>query len=258
MTAVISRKADRGAVPVWLAGALALLLLVGSGVAYRAAASKLQQALNDPVELPRPLSEIPIGIEGWAGTDMELPQSIKNYMESNFADDYVRRQYVKQTATGSIWTSVYVVYCSSRPGGLLGHRPRVCFPANGWNHDETVSSEIVSRSGRRIECLVHQFHKPAPVYGQIFVLSFYVLNGQITLSEDEFSGIFGRRPNISGNPARYVAQVQVSSVLEHSARAAAGDMADVILAYLPDRNGHVGAATSADGLVAETRADRAW
>jgi hypothetical protein len=115
----------------------------------------------------------------------------------------------------------------------------VCFPAHGWIHDDTVSSEFVTRAGRTIGCLIHRFHKPAPAYRRVVVLSFYILNGQITLRERDFSGLFGRRPNISGNPARYVAQVQISSVLEHSARALARDLADAILAILPDQHGGV-------------------
>ncbi len=65
------------------------------------------------------------------------------------------------------------------------------------------------------------------------MLNFYVLNGQITLNERDFSGFWGRRPNLSGDPARYVAQVQISSTLEHSARSAAAEMADTLLAFLP-------------------------
>jgi len=70
-------------------------------------------------------------------------------------------------------------------------------------------------------------------------LNFYILNGQITTDESDFSGPFGRRPNIAGDPARYVAQVQISSVLENSIRTAAKDMTDLILNFLPDRNGRV-------------------
>ena len=66
------------------------------------------------------------------------------------------------------------------------------------------------------------------------VLSFYILNGQITVSENDFSSLVGRLPNVSGDPARYVAQVQVSSTYEHSIRTAAAQMADIILAFLPD------------------------
>ncbi|MGI6125249.1 MAG: hypothetical protein ACOYIG_13935, partial [Acetivibrionales bacterium] len=51
-----------------------------------------------------------------------------------------------------------------------------------------------------------------------------------------------RLPNISGNIARYVTQVQISSVLEKSVRDAAADFVDVVLKYLPDANDVVAAA----------------
>jgi hypothetical protein len=76
------------------------------------------------------------------------------------------------------------------------------------------------------------------------VLNFYILNGQITNDENYFSGPFGRRPNIAGDPTRYVVQVQISSVLENSIRTVAKDMTDLILDYLPDENGKVRAADS--------------
>jgi len=71
------------------------------------------------------------------------------------------------------------------------------------------------------------------------VLNYYILNGQITTDEKKFSGLFGRRPNIEGDPARYIAQVQISSVLEDSVRTAAKDMTDSILDFFPDENGDV-------------------
>jgi len=230
-------KGRTGAVHIWLVEILAVLLLIAAGVAYRAAASGLKDVLGKPVELPIPLDQIPMDIEGWVGEDLTIPTTTREYMQKNFADDYVSRRYMN--AKKRIWADAYVVYCASKPAGILGHQPRVCFPAHGWIHDDTTRSELDLRSGRRIECLIHRFHKPAPAYREVFVLSFWVLNGQITLSEDEFSGFFGRRPNVSGDPARYVAQVQISSTLEHSARSAAGDLIDTILAFLPDRNGEV-------------------
>jgi len=71
------------------------------------------------------------------------------------------------------------------------------------------------------------------------VLNFYILNGQITADENDFSGPFGRRPNLARDPARYVAQVQIGSVLENSVRTAAKDITDRILDFLPDNNGQV-------------------
>jgi len=161
-------------------------------------------------------------------------------MEKNFADDFISRRYVNSRTNA--WADVYIVYCSSRPGGILGHRPRVCYLGHGWVHDSTEPSQFISRAGRQIACLIHRFHKPAPTYDQTVVLNFYVLNGQITTDESDFSSPFGRRPNIAGDPARYVAQVQISSVLENSIRAAAKEMTGLILDYLPDKNGRVRAA----------------
>ncbi|MFH1717496.1 MAG: hypothetical protein ABIF19_09120, partial [Planctomycetota bacterium] len=63
--------------------------------------------------------------------------------------------------------------------------------------------------------------------------------GRITSDERVFSGVGWRTPNIEGDPARYVAQVQVSSRLENSVRAAAKEMAELILDFFPDSSGRV-------------------
>jgi hypothetical protein len=233
-----------GMVTVWMAVVLAVLLLIGAGLAYRAGADELETIRGEPVHLPLPLDEIPSRIGAWVGADLELDERVREYMKTNFADDFMRRQYV-HADTGEA-AGVYVVYCSSNPGGLLGHRPGVCFPANGWIQDQTTESEIVVSSGRPTRVLIHRFHKPSPGYQQVVVLSFYVLNGQITLNEKEFSGILGRRPNVAGDPARYVAQVQISAPLENTARQAARAIVDVILSFLPDDEGEVEVVHSTD------------
>jgi hypothetical protein len=236
--------ARRGGTPVWLAGALAVLLLVVAGITYRIMASGLEVILRTPMELPVPLSAVPMQAHGWVGQELPIRTVTREYMQNNFADDYISRRYVN--AAQGLWADVYVVYCSSHPSGILGHKPQVCYPGNGWIRDQTVSSEITSRAGRRIKCLIHQFHKPAPAYQQVNVLNFYVLNGQVTLRESDFSGFWDRLPNVSGNPARYVAQVQISSVMEQAARVAASDFADIILAFLPDEQGQVRATNFTD------------
>jgi hypothetical protein len=243
-TAGRTRVTRGGGTPVWVAGALAVLLLVVAGVVYRVMASGFQQIVRTPMKLPVPLSAIPLQEKGWTGADIPIETVTREYMQSNFADDYISRRYVN--AAQRLLADVYVVYCSSHPSGIIGHKPQVCYPGNGWSWDETVPSQIVSRSGRRIECLIHQFHKQAPTYQQVYVLNFYVLNGQITLRERDFSGFFDRLPNIAGNPARYVAQVQISSLSEQAARVAASDLVDTILAFLPDEQGQVRAAGRAE------------
>ena len=226
-----------GKTPLWFVWILAVVLLLSTGITYRVLASHLTIVLDTPITLPVPLSSFPPEVRNWVGKDLSIPNTTKEYMEKNFADDFVSRRYINSVTRA--WADVYVVYCSSRPGGILGHRPRVCYPGHGWIHDSTEPSQYISRAGRQVPCLIHRFHKPAPSNIQIAVLNFYILNGQITTVENGFSGLLGRRPNIAGDPARYVAQVQISSVLENSIRTMAKDVTDLILDYLPDQNGRI-------------------
>ena len=229
-------------VRVWFIWIVAILLLISTGLTYRLLASHLELLFDTPISPPVPLNTFPIRLGDWVGTELAIPNTTKEYMEKNFADDFLSRRYVNP-ATGA-WADVYVVFCSSRPGGIIGHQPRVCYPANGWVYDSTERTQFISRSGRQIPCLLHRFHKPAPAYEQTVILNFYVLNSQITTNENDFSGFWGRRPNISGDPARYVAQVQISSVLENSIREAAKDMIEQILDFFPYENGKVRATDS--------------
>jgi hypothetical protein len=218
-------------------GVLAIIVLFASGGIYRHVAPQWKGTGLDPIRLPVPLERFPRTIEGWKGQDLPIATTTQQYMRQHFADDYLSRRYANLNIQS--WADVYVVYCSSRPVGILGHKPSVCYPAHGWIPDETVPSEIVTRRGRKVPCLIHRLHKPAPNYAEVVVLSFYVVNGRLATDQKAFSGLMGRNPNISGDPAKYVAQVQISSVLENPIRLAAKDMIDPILDILPDSNGIV-------------------
>jgi hypothetical protein len=210
---------------------------VFDGITYRVIASHLELIIDNPIMLPIPLSKLPLQVGDWVGKELSIPNITKEYMERHFADDFLSRRYINSVTQA--WADIYVVYCSSKPAGIIGHQPRICYPAHGWIHNETEPSQFPSRSGKQISCLIHRFHKPAPAYEQVIVLNFYIVNGQITTSENEFSTLLGRRPNIGGDPARYVAQVQISSVLENSTLSSARDIAALILDFFPDENGKV-------------------
>ena len=232
-----SMRTAPGKTPLWFVWVLAVLLLISTGITYRVLASGLKRIADTPIVLPVSLSSFPAQIGSWTGRDLPIPSTVKEYMEDNFADDFLSLRYIN-SATDA-WADVYVVYCSSRPSGILGHRPRVCYPAHGWIQDSTKPSQFVSRTGRQIPCLIHRFYKPSPAHDQIVVLNFYILNGRLTADENDFSSPLGRRPNIAGDPARYVAQVQISSVLENFVLTMAKDVTDLVLDYLPDPNGKV-------------------
>ena len=219
---------------------LSIILVVLSGVTYRVLASRMKTVVEAPIKLPVPLSAFPLQVYSWVGKDVPIPLTTQRVAGN---DDFLNRLYINES--GKQWANVYVAY-SARPRTMLGHRPQVCYVGGGWVHDSTEQSQIFSKTGMAVPCLIHRFHKPAPENAEIVVLNFYILNGQLTCDESGFSGVAWRTPNIAGKAARYIAQVQISSVLENSVCSAAKDFADSILDYFPDENGKVRAAKYLD------------
>ena len=205
---------------------LACALLIVSGVAYRVVAKQLDR-LDDSFELSVPLKNIPLQIAGWQGADVPLSETVKKIAGN---DDYVNRIYRNDSA--GRWANVYIAY-TANPRTMLGHKPTVCYPANGWEHITTDEIVIKCEAGTQVPALIHRFQMPQSA-SEVVVLNFYVLNGQATNDEKAFNALRYRTPNISGDIARYVAQVQISSVFENSARAAAKEMAELFLDYLPE------------------------
>jgi hypothetical protein len=220
---------------VWV---LACLLVVCGGVAYRVAASHMKSWIETPVKLPVALGNFPMRVGQWSGKDVPIPPNIQRIAGN---DDFLNRLYIN--GSGNQWVNVYVAYCG-RPRNMVGHQPQACYVGGGWIHDYTQPSKVLSNSGVEIPCLMHGFHRPSPETGEIVVMNFYILNGRLTNDEGGFSGVSWRTPNIAGDPARYVTQVQISSVLESSIRTAAADMTGVILDFFPDANGNVRAAAN--------------
>ena len=227
----------------WRNWFLAVIVIVVTGSVYRVIASRLEIITETPITLPVPLSKFPFEIGQWNGKDVPITESVLRVAGN---DDFVNRLYVNESQNQ--WANVYVAY-TARPRTMLGHRPQVCYVGGGWIHDSTEASEVISSAGRSIQCLIHRFHKPAPANREIVVLNFYILNGQLTADESGFSGLGLRTPNIAGTAARYVAQIQISSVLENSVRSLAKDVTDLILDFFPDKEGFVRATENAGSTV---------
>lgn len=219
--------------PIWILAAATLVL---SGTVYRTFAASLKSITNKSTGLIVPLRNFPFEINGWSGQDVAIPESIQQVAQN---DDFLNRTYINSLSNQ--WVNVYIAY-SGNPRTMLGHQPQACYVAGGWIHDDVRFSSFVSVEGTLIPCLLHRFRKPMPSHDEIVVLNFYILNGRLIANEDGFSGFGWRAPNIAGNPARYVAQVQISAPLENSVCAAAVDIADRVIDFFPDSNGNVKAA----------------
>ena len=188
---VACRSAD-GRVSVTLVWILTMALLVSSGIAYRAVAA----GLKNPIALPVSLSQFPRALYGWTGDDSPIQASTVEYMRTHFADDYFSRRYVNSSTSQG--ADLYVVYCSSKPGGIIGHNPTYCYPGNGWKLEGTTPSQIVTHSERVVDCLVHRFSKSTPAYQEIVVVNFYVVNGLISVRERDFSNFWRERRTLQG------------------------------------------------------------
>jgi hypothetical protein len=216
----------------WLLG---VFLLAVSGWGYRVWALRLE-ALSDTVTaMPVPLEAFPAIIDSWSGQDVPIAESVQK-VSSN--DDFLNRLYINDS-TGQ-WANLYIAY-SGRPRTMVGHRPEVCYAAGGWIHEDSRQWEVMLPTSRKVPCMIHRFRKTAPEYAEIVVLNFYILNGRIIRSESGFSGLGWRTPNITGDAASYVAQVQISSVLENSVLTAARDFTGRIVEFFPNAVGVVGA-----------------
>lgn len=228
-----SIHAAAGKTLTWFIWILAVLLLVSAGVTYRVLASRLKLVVDTPVKLPVLLSAFPREVGDWAGEDVPIPVNIQRVAGN---DASLNRLYTHKSSNQ--WANVYIAY-TAHPRTMLGHRPRICYVAGGWVHDSTQPARVTSSGGRELPCLIHRFHRQALEHEETVVLNFYIVNGRLTSDEGVFSGVGWRTPNIDGDPARYVTQVQVSSVLENSVRAATKDMTELILEFFPDENGKV-------------------
>jgi hypothetical protein len=214
-----------------------IFLILAGGLFYQKSAAMMGRYFEEGVSLPVALEEFPMEFEQWQGKAVPISETV---LEVAGNDDFLSRTYVNQ-ATGS-WFTVFVGF-SGHPRTMLGHRPEVCYPSAGWISQETEQGSFITSSGRVVDCLIHEFLAPDG-FSEIVVLNYYIVNGQITNDEDLFMGFGWRLPNFSGDIARYVAQVQISSVSEVNVRAGARDITEKILRYFPDENGLVKAVSN--------------
>lgn len=235
MTGKVPSGSDMGwgSVASWRLCIVVTVVLLLGGASYRLAMARLRPLMTARIELPVPLAEFPKDIGRWHGEEKPLSPEVERIAGN---DDYLNRLYVN-SATGER-ANLYVAY-SARPRNMLGHRPRTCYVGAGWIYDGTDETEVALVDGGDLACLVHRFHLPPPESARVVVLNYYILNGVLTKDASSFTGVGWRLPNIAGNPAWYVAQVQISSSSEAAVRRLAAVTARRLFDFLPDKNGKV-------------------
>jgi EpsI family protein len=90
--------------------------------AYLVAAQK-----RVPRLLARPLSSVPMTIDGWRGAD-QAPLDAET-LRILRADDYLNRVYIDPAGRGA---GLYIAFYAAQGTGDSIHSPLHCLPGNGW------------------------------------------------------------------------------------------------------------------------------
>lgn len=212
---------------LYLISVLGLTVIAISGIYYRLTAEKLDTISQVPLLPPKPLEDFPMVFDLWQGQEVAISQTV---LRVAGVDDYLSRFYLNPEA--KLGASLYVGY-TAEPRRMLGHRPEVCYVAAGWTHGHTDHETIHTKKGREIEVLIHRFYKTGREHEEVFVLNYYVVNGELTVDHTVFDGLRWRRPKQTDGRLKYVAQVQVSSSSEQAVRLLAQEIAETIMDFMP-------------------------
>ena len=215
------------------------LLLLGGG--YDLAMSRIRPMMTEQIELvdemgrPVPLSTFPMRIDPWEGERQALTPDVEQVAGN---DDYVIRVYTNDF-THEV-ARLYIAY-AGRPRNM--HDLEVCLRSGGYIIDDKRFGQLRLDDGPDVPCIIYRCHKL--VDGQptepLHIINYYVLNGEPTNDRSDFGGLGWRLPNLAGDPAWYVAKIQVSGNSEAAVLKLATITAPHVLQHLPDQEGKVAA-----------------
>lgn len=178
----------------------ALALLMGSGVGYRMAASRLAQT-HGSVRLPRgTLGALPLSLGTWRGRDVPLTAAVIGATDT---DDHVNRAYGRESGRERV--SLFLGY-GVRVRDLMPHRPEVCYVGAGWVLDNKKQAELVCADGTLLPVTIHRFERGGLDSRRLSVLNYYIIDGRRYADVSALRAEAWRlRSDLS-----YIAQVQIA------------------------------------------------
>lgn len=96
---------------------------------------------QNPMPLTRPLTEIPLVLEGYQGTELTVTEAERRVAGMS---SYVSRTYGRDS-TAAFW--VYVGYYESQTQGKTIHSPKNCLPGAGWEPLESAPVQLALSTG---------------------------------------------------------------------------------------------------------------
>lgn len=96
---------------------------------------------QQPMPLPRPLTDIPLEIEGYRGREFEISREEQRVAGMS---SYVSRAYGADSVP-AFW--LYVGYYESQTQGKTIHSPKNCLPGAGWEPLESGEIRLETENG---------------------------------------------------------------------------------------------------------------
>lgn len=192
-------RMDRpGAVRIWKATGVALLILLLGDAGYRVASARYAQLSSSVPLPPGTLNQFPMQLGEWTGRDVKLDPAIVRFTDT---DDRLNRVYTRGVET----ITLYIAY-GVRLRDLSPHRPDKCYGGAGWTLETTRTLQVASPDGASLPCEVMTFTRGVLEKELVTVLHYYLVNGQ---HHADVSGLRNQAAKLMGGPS-YCCQVQVA------------------------------------------------
>jgi len=147
----------------------AFLILLLSGTLL------LHQLSHGEPKLPaHPLSEFPMQVAGWSGSEMGLEGRI---IDALGVTDYINRVY-RNTSAPPI--GLYIGFYQSQRTGATIHSPKNCLPGGGWAPVQNRTIEIQRPGGKPATVNLYVIQKGLE---KQIVLYWYQAHGRVIASE---------------------------------------------------------------------------
>ena len=189
------------------AASAAIVLLVGSGLAYRAASPRVADIFDIAPLPPGTLNGLPLSLGGWLGENAPIDKDILRIAD---VDDYVNRVY--RDPQGGDAVSLFVAFRRRDVAygvpvrELMPHRPDVCYPSVGWKPDGEETTQVLMADGSQFPVRIFRFHRGELAAERVTVLVYYIVDGSRSIDVASIRPS-GWRPK---GLIRYVAQIQIA------------------------------------------------
>lgn len=182
------------------------ILMLASGLGYRALAAQMRVPLSNPPVAANALERLPLVIGNWLGQDTPLDETV---IPRTDADALINRRYLRGDGSGPV--ALYVA-CGTRANELMQHQPDVCYKASGWRLADYRQTELRINDQVQLPCGIFQFQRTDLTSERVVVLHYFIADehryGNVSLLRSRVWRVLGS--------VDYVAQVQIAAGCETS------------------------------------------